>query len=227
MGRFDAVFVDFYGTVTGGDRLAVERACRKVVEAFGVPLSPSAFAVRWGEVFFATLERRNHADFRTLYECEMESLRRTLAGWTEADGLDLGPYVQEIEDYWRDPPVHPDAVDFLARCPLPMCCVSNADTIPLLSAIGRHDLRFDAVVSSEASRSYKPDSAIFERAMRALGVDASRVIHVGDSLHSDIRGAQGAGIATAWVCRDDRIHDIGDCKPEYQISTLDEILALL
>ncbi len=227
MGRFDAVFVDFYGTVTGGDRLAVERACRKVVEAFDVPLTPSAFAVHWGEVFFATLARRNHAEFRTLYECEIESLRRSLSEWGAVDGIDLGPFVEEIENYWADPPVHDDAVDFLARCPLPTCCVSNADTAPLLSAIRKHDLRFDAVVSSEASRSYKPDSAIFERAMKTLGVDASRVVHVGDSLHSDIRGAHGAGISTAWVCRDDRIHDIGNCKPQYQISTLDELLALL
>lgn len=227
MGRFDAVFVDFYGTVTAGDRAAVQRACERVVTAFRLPLPAADFAIRWGEVFFGTLERRNRADFRTLYECEQDSLRRTLSGWVEVDGADLAPFVEEIENYWADPPVHDDAVDFLARCPLPMCCVSNADTAPLLSAIRKHDLRFEAVVSSEASRSYKPHPDIFERALEALGVRASRVLHVGDSLHSDIRGARGAGIATAWVCREDRIHDIGNCKPEYQISTLNELLRLL
>jgi len=39
-----------------------------------------------------------------------------------------------------------------------------------LSAIARHQLRFDDVVSSEAVRCYKPDPAIFHHAMRALGV---------------------------------------------------------
>lgn len=225
--RFDAVFIDFYGTVTDGDRLAVERACRKVVDAFHLPFSPAEFAIRWGEVFFATLERRNHGAFRTLYECEIESLRRSLSEWIALDGMDLHPFVEDIENYWADPPIHSDAVDFLARCPLPICCVSNADTIPLLSAIRKHDLRFDAVVTSEAARSYKPDPAIFRRALQILGVDPSRVIHVGDSLHSDVQGAQAAGISTAWVCRKDRIHDIGTCKPRFLLSSLEELSALL
>lgn len=46
----------------------------------------------------------------------------------------------------------------------------------------------------------KPFTNIFERAFARLGpVDRSRVLMVGDSLHTDILGAQGAGVASALI----------------------------
>ena len=41
------------------------------------------------------------------------------------------------------------------------------------------------------------------------------IIHVGDSLHSDVAGAHKVGIRAAWVSRADRIGDIGTEKPDF------------
>jgi 2-haloalkanoic acid dehalogenase type II len=141
--------------------------------------------------------------------------------------MDPVPYVADIEAYWASPPVHPDAIEMLQRVNVPICCVSNADTAPLLSAIARVGVHFDHVVASEAVRCYKPDSAIFQNAVDRLGVQPSRAIHVGDSKHSDIGGAARLGITTAWICRDDRIHDIGVAEPHHTIRTLTELCDLL
>lgn len=224
-GRFDAVLIDFYGTIAAGDREAVEAACQRVVQTCEVPVSAERFAVLWGERYFATVERSNHTCFRTLYECEQISLRETLA--TLGREVDPAPYLVELEEYWRNPPVHSDALDMLGGLSLPVCCVSNADAVPLASAIARHRLRFDHVVSSQAARCYKPEPLIFRTALEALGVGAERALHVGDSLHSDIRGAAGLGITAVWICRQDRIHDIGNHPPDHTISSLAELPALL
>jgi HAD superfamily hydrolase (TIGR01459 family) len=45
----------------------------------------------------------------------------------------------------------------------------------------------------------KPDPAIYAPVMALLGVQASRVLAIGDSLRTDIAGAQAAGIASCWV----------------------------
>ncbi len=45
----------------------------------------------------------------------------------------------------------------------------------------------------------KPDPAIYQMALAMLGVPAGRVLAIGDSLHTDIAGAQGAGIDSLWV----------------------------
>ena len=223
--RFDAVLVDFYGTICAGDRLAVEAICGRVAAAYSLPVSPQELAVRWGCQFFNTLDHSNYARFQSLYECEAASLRATLADFSVE--IDPAPFVADLLSYWTDPPLYADALEFLRRLDLPVCCVSNADTKPLLGAIGKHHLRFDAVVTSEMARCYKPCPEIFRYAVDRLGVPPERALHVGDSLHSDVGGARGAGVSAAWLCRNDRIHDIGVCQPEFIVHSLTEVLSFI
>ena len=224
--RFDGVLIDFYGTITDGDRDAVDAACRHVVEQCVLDIPPAEFAVKWGERFFDIIGRSNHESFRTLKDCELVSLRDTLAAHGQ-NGMPPASLVAGLEEYWADPPVHADAIEFLNRVDLPVCCVSNADTEPLMAAIEKHGLKFDAVITSEAVRCYKPDPAIFQRALDTLGISPHRAMHIGDSLHSDIGGASQLGLTTVWIRRENRIHDIGTCRPDHAISRLDVLLELL
>jgi HAD superfamily hydrolase (TIGR01459 family) len=45
----------------------------------------------------------------------------------------------------------------------------------------------------------KPDPAIYRMALTTLNVPAGRILAIGDSLHTDIAGAAGAGIDSYWV----------------------------
>ncbi len=57
--------------------------------------------------------------------------------------------------------------------------------------------QFDTIVLSSEGGARKPDAAIFERALAALGVDATHALHVGDRLVDDIEGAGAVGMLTA------------------------------
>lgn len=225
MKPFDGLLIDFYGTIAAGDREAVEATCLRIVDACGLPVTPPEFAVLWGERYFATVARSNHEAFRTLYQCELASLVETLTDFGQYP--DPAPFLIDLEEYWHNPPIHSDALEFLREVDLPTCCISNADTKPLLAAIQRHHLRFDAVISSEVVRCYKPDPAIFQHALHALGLRADRVLHVGDSLHSDIAGAAAVGITSVWIRRESRIHDIGVDRASFTIRSLAELTQLL
>lgn len=216
--RFDAIMIDFYGTITAGDREAVQASCRRVVKTLDLRIPPENLAVAWGERFFAVVDKSNDQAFRTLDECVQISLREALD--TFGVDADPAPLVIDLEAYWQDPPIHEDAFDFLEKVDLPVCCVSNADTSPLMAAIERHGLRFDAIITSQDSRSYKPAPGIFLDALSVLSVTPDRAVHIGDSLHSDIGGASALGLSTAWICREDRIHDIGTSQPTFTYSTL-------
>jgi 2-haloalkanoic acid dehalogenase type II len=225
MQRFDVVFLDFFGTVAAGDQEAVARTCVEAVKRLELPLEPAELAVRWGEAFFHIMEETNRADFLTLQECSERSLDFLLADLEiEAD---LTPFIGRMQEYMVAPPIHEDARNFLEAKPLPVCCVSNADTEVLHQAIAHHGLNFDEVVTSEDARSYKPDGRIFEMALDKMQVDPSRVLHVGDSLFSDIMGGRRAGLTTAWIRREQRIHDIGEAEPDHTIASLMDILPLL
>ena len=78
-----------------------------------------------------------------------------------------------------------------------MGIVSNADNYPLMDILRRANLEFEAVVTSETVRSYKPNPRIFRYALKALGRKASETAFVGDSPVVDIPGAAAVGLLTA------------------------------
>ena len=51
------------------------------------------------------------------------------------------------------------------------------------------------------AKSYKPRKEIFELVLSKVGLKASEVLHIGDSLSSDIKGVGAVGINTIWINR--------------------------
>lgn len=223
--RICGIFLDFYGTVVGGDREAVEAICADVIACHGLQATASGFATQWGANFFAQIEQANGSGFCTLFECERRSLRQTLQQHGVA--ADPTPYVRRLQQYWRRPMLWPEVADLLANLDLPVCLVSNADCEDLSAALEALDLRFDHVVTSEDARSYKPHPGIFLHALERTGWPAEHVLHVGDSLHSDIHGARRCGLWTAWLDRPGRISDVGTCESHYRIEVLDELIHVI
>jgi 2-haloacid dehalogenase/putative hydrolase of the HAD superfamily len=219
------LFLDFYGTVTAGDRAWVEAICQQIVDRYDLPTTAEELAVRWGRFFFSAIESANGPAFHTLLDCERDSLAETLAEF----GLNVpaDPYAQQLRGYWRRPALQNDVRDALDCIEVPICILSNADHEDLLAGISHIGLNFDDVISSEQARHYKPHSAIFEFALRRTGWPADGVLHVGDSLHSDIGGAKGAGLRAVWLRRPGRISDLPAPGPDYTIEGLRELPTVL
>ncbi|MCK6455241.1 MAG: HAD family hydrolase [Phycisphaerae bacterium] len=217
------LFLDMYGTLTGGDRAAVEAVCEQVVRAHPLPTSARALSIEWGELFFAAIESANGPAFHTLFDLEQITLVETLARYDVT--LDPRPYAEALREYWRDPPLHDEVLDGLSMLRIPVCIVSNADRDDVAAALARHGLSDLAFVTSECARSYKPDRGVFDLALRRTGWDPDTVIHVGDSLHSDVGGARAAGLRAGWLCREGRIHDVGEKDPDHTFRDLRELAA--
>jgi len=218
----DGLFIDFYGTLADGDRAAVEEVCRQLIRDLGLGMAAPELAELWGRRFFETIERSCHERFRTLFACECESLVATLHPL--AGLIDPVPYVARLREYWRHPPLFEETRQVLALLGLPVCCVTNADREELHTALRGHGLEFACVVTSEDARCYKPHPAIFELAVARTGWRRDRILHVGDSLYSDVGGAQRCGLRTVWIRRRNRISDIGRAVPDY---AYDDLLGLL
>lgn len=61
---------------------------------------------------------------------------------------------------------------------------------------------FKSVVSAHTHGTTKPDPAIFHMACGELGFAAHEVLHVGDDMALDVRGARDAGLNVVWMNRD-------------------------
>jgi HAD superfamily hydrolase (TIGR01549 family) len=82
---------------------------------------------------------------------------------------------------------------------------------------------FDFAIASDVFGVSKPDSRIFEEALRRGNVDASRAIHVGDSYEADVVGARNAGITPILIDREGQ-HRTVDC---HRINNLLLLLKML
>lgn len=78
---------------------------------------------------------------------------------------------------------------------------------------------FNAIVFSGDVGWRKPNKRIFEAALTALDVDASKVLHIGDELRADVWGAGRCGLSTVWV-NTNEIEFEGDHPPRMQINRL-------
>ena len=65
---------------------------------------------------------------------------------------------------------------------------------------------------------------IFQAAVRALGVDAAKILLVGDSLQDDVEAAMRAGLAAALIDRRNRHEEV---KHVPRISSLKDLLLLV
>jgi 2-haloalkanoic acid dehalogenase type II len=100
-------------------------------------------------------------------------------------------------------PNYPDTNEALRRLQrrFRLCVVSNVDRDLFAKTEARLGIRFDAVVTADEVRSYKPARAHFDAALARLALPAERVVHLAQSLHHDIATAGALGLRTVWIDR--------------------------
>jgi HAD superfamily hydrolase (TIGR01549 family) len=95
----------------------------------------------------------------------------------------------------------------------------------LLDKFGLNEF-FDVVLVSGAINKRKPGSEIFDRALKALGVNSSETVFVGDMLDLDVMGAKNVGMKAVLIERRPS-EGILNVKPDRVIKTLRELFLVL
>jgi putative hydrolase of the HAD superfamily len=85
---------------------------------------------------------------------------------------------------------------------------------------------FRFVVFSQDFDIEKPDPRIFEIALEKAECTKEQLLHVGDSLTNDVKGAKGAGITCVWLNRNGMANQ-SNVKPDFEIRSLLELLNLV
>lgn len=86
-------------------------------------------------------------------------------------------------------------------CTVPIYIISNIDTADIIKALAFHSLNPADVITSEDARSYKPQKEISEFALKRTGLKPQDIVHIGDSITSDVNGASMSGINAIWLNR--------------------------
>jgi putative hydrolase of the HAD superfamily len=125
-------------------------------------------------------------------------------------------------------PIHPDALPALEKLQgeYRIGVLSNADDRFLDPVVQRLGVPFEAVLSSEAARCYKPHPQLFRQMLGQMDLDPQETVYVGDRQYEDVQGAGEAGMITVWINRDRDFPDPSLPIPDHCIGSLLEIPAL-
>jgi len=101
--------------------------------------------------------------------------------------------------------------------------LSNGNSYPEKCGLGGV---FQFAVFSQDHGVEKPDPRIFRIALEMAGCSKDELLHVGDSLESDIKGAVESGVRCVWLNRQGLENDT-NIKADVEISSLLELLKIL
>lgn len=107
--------------------------------------------------------------------------------------------------------------------------ITNGVSQTQRSRLALHDFEkyFDAIVVSGEFEIAKPNPAIFQEALRLLAIKpGGRVLMVGDSLSSDMAGANLSGLSSCWY-NPNNAERPKNIRIDYIINSLDEVLEIL
>ena len=245
--RYRAVLFDLFDTLVSFDRnrLPEVHVSGKVIRSTAGHLHqafrPFAPAVELGEFVDALMWSWQEAERRRGETHREVAAAERLGLLIERLGLDLGALAPEavpvlLATHMRElskavvcPPHHRALLDDLRRH-YRLAVVSNFDYTPTaLGILEREGIArcFETVVVSDEVGWRKPKPVIFEIALGRLGVSASEALFVGDRADIDVAGAQGVGMAAAWINPDTAALPPGVRPPDFEIRDLGELPRLL
>lgn len=165
-------------------------------------------------------------DQRTLRLRRFEQLTRELH--LEADPRRLAEaYIANLSREARLRPHALAVLRWLRRRGVRLALVSNGIARVQRARLARLAPHFDVILISEEIGIAKPDRRFFDLAIQRLALPRQRVLCVGDSPSSDIRGGRSAGLATCWYAYPPRPYPPEEPQPDYRIEDLRQLAALI
>ena len=193
--RFTTISFDCYGTLIDWES-GILPVLRAMLARHERNLDNAAILELYGE-FEAEAEAGPYQNYGKVLQSVVRAFGERLNFEATPDEIRALP---ESVPSW---PPFPDTVAALLQLKkrFQLAVISNIDD-ELFAATRKHlEVEFDAVITAEQARSYKPAIHNFDLALRTLALPPERLLHAAQSIYHDVVPAQSLGISTVWVNR--------------------------
>lgn len=211
-----AVFIDYTGTMVQEDEPYTRELLGYFIAHSDLKDPKEILKVVWGKV--KEIESESFGD---AFAGVDERTDRILEDCVKNCGLkgDLKHMHEVWSKIWVHAPLFDDVKSFFERTKLPIYVLSNDDLCYIQESMKLKGLSPAGIISADMARSCKPSNMIFEKALEIAGVAVDEVVHIGDSIVSDVEPAKKMGITPIYLSRK------GDTKIDgvQVISSLDEL----
>lgn len=197
----DALTFDVFGTVVDW-RTSIVREGRLLSAQNGLEVDWEGFADAWRAGYGPAMNRVRSGELPWM---KIDELHRLILDEI-APGFGLGRLpeaeLDNLNRVWHRLIPWPDAVLGLTRlrAKYTLATLSNGNVALLVNMAKNAGLPWDAVLSAELARHYKPDPEVYQTAADLLGLPIHRVMMVA-AHKGDLRAAKATGMRTAYVPR--------------------------
>lgn len=193
------IFMDFYGTAVHENGPVAVEVVKRIYKS-STAESPDEVFRYWWKIFRQKLNEANGENFRTQHDVALENFKDLLEHFSSPEKPQM--LLERMEEHWRTTAVYEDTKPFLAAMPIPVYFVTNSDDRYVSAAVVHAGLNPAGIITSEQARYSKPRKEIFLYALSKTGLQSNEVVHIGDSLISDVECPQSAGIRSIWLNRE-------------------------
>lgn len=187
--------VDFYQPLM--------RAGAAINAAKGLDVDWAVLSAEWRELYRTSMDaviagRRDWLRVDRIYREALDKLVETRGLSDRLNSVER----DELNNVWTKLDPWPDAVQGLTRLRQRFCTatLSNAGMASVVALVKHAGLPFDAILTAELARSYKPSTAVYQLAVDYLGYRPDQMLMVACHKY-DLKAARAFGMKTAFVPR--------------------------
>ena len=222
--RYEWLSFDCYGTLVDWET-GISTAVAEVLQSHTIARSRAEILALFADAEPRAQTAHGYREYRPV-------LREVMALMADELGIRCSePELDCLADSLPRWPVFPDASAALntLKARYRLAIISNVDDDLFAGSARALGVEFDAVITSQQARAYKPDLRGFNIALERMGCDKANWLHIGESLYHDIGPANRMGIASVWVNRPDRGGGTRptDATPDLEVADLAELAAIM
>lgn len=213
----DHTLIDFEAVLEN----SLARVCEVIAAEFSVQVYVEEL-IELGKQTFESHESDKH-DFLKIRKLSLHKILELKQLDTEFTDMLFDVF---IEERFRKTLFMAGAEELLSNIPqgLKVAVLSNGNSDP--ERLGFADY-FDEILIGEDLAEKKPHKDAFSQLMQALDIDdPAQILHVGDCLHDDVKGAKDSGVKVIWF-NPAKVEFDGSTPPDHEISNLQDILQII
>jgi len=193
--RFTVLSFDCYGTLIDWET-GILGALRPMRERHGITTTAEQILEVYGEME-SQIEAESYRPYRSVLRQVVGRLGERFEFRPSADDLNC---LSDSIGRW---PAFADTVESLRRLHTryQLAIISNTDDDLFAETNKTLQTKFDHIVTAAQVGAYKPSRDVFSYAVKRVGVQQERILHVAQSIFHDHVPAKEMGFSTVWINR--------------------------
>lgn len=194
---YEMIFFDFYGTIVKEDDDYIQKVISHIIDNTKTIIKKEEILSLWNHEFKRLMNASNENNFLSIKEIEIKCIK--MISNKVKSKINIEEKAEIIFNCWRKPEPKTGIKDLLLNLKCKYFIVSNTDDDEIHQAIKYLKINPYAIITSEETKSYKPDHRIFDIALEKSKISPEKILFIGDSYFSDIYGSHNVGIDSLWL----------------------------